>query len=49
VILDKITKIDDGNFNFNKIKENITILQNKYSPIKELAGLRGLVDQLIKV
>lgn len=48
MILSKIKEIDSGYFDFNKIKENITTLKEKYSPIKELAGLRGLVNQLIK-
>lgn len=47
-ILSKIKEIDSGQFDFKRIKENITALQDKYSPIKELAGLRGLVNQLIK-
>lgn len=47
-ILNKIKEIDSGHFDVNKIKENITTLQNKYSPKEELAGLRGLVDQLMK-
>jgi hypothetical protein len=47
-ILSKIKEIDNGYFDFIEIKENITTLQNKYSPAKELDGLRGLVDQLRK-
>ncbi len=47
-ILSKIKEIDSGYFDVNKIKKNITTLQNRYSPQKELAGLRGLVDQLKK-
>ncbi|HSI45146.1 MAG TPA: hypothetical protein VK950_03125 [Methylophilus sp.] len=48
MILSKIREIDSGHFDFKQIKENITTLQDKYSPVKELAGLRGLVNQLIK-
>jgi hypothetical protein len=47
-VLSKIKEMDSGHFDFNKIKHNITTLQDKYSPVKELAGLRGLVDQLSK-
>lgn len=46
LILNKIEEIDSGHFDFSKIKANISILQDKYSQTKELAGLRSLVEQL---
>ncbi|MFD1123689.1 glycosyltransferase [Methylophilus flavus] len=47
LILSKIQEIDNGHFDFSKIRQNIASLQNKYSKTKELAGLQGLVNQMI--